>query len=153
LSANSSDPFASNVSSSGLIAAIINWYMLFTYDLVSDVTWTSANVVIWTNVELGMYLIAACLLSYQPLVKFLWQKTRWGRQSALQQPSQQTIGSKSTTYSPYRSRSWDKRLITSGDEEDYIGLATMAQFPGGAGAPRSNSRSARGIRPLLKLSI
>lgn len=33
-----------------------------------DATWNAVELVIWTNAEPGIYLVAACLMTYRPLL-------------------------------------------------------------------------------------
>lgn len=66
------------LGSVGLIAGLIALFTFSTTDAVTDNTWNAALLIIWTLVEVGMYLIAACLISYQPLAKFIWRNT-WRR--------------------------------------------------------------------------
>ncbi|OOF91917.1 hypothetical protein ASPCADRAFT_210824 [Aspergillus carbonarius ITEM 5010] len=61
------------MGSCGLVASIISLFEFFTTNATTDNTWTGALLVIWAAVEIGMYLIAACMISYQPLVKYLWR--------------------------------------------------------------------------------
>ncbi|EAW07822.1 uncharacterized protein ACLA_025390 [Aspergillus clavatus NRRL 1] len=67
------------LGSVGLIAGLIALFAVSTTNAVSDNTWSAALLLIWTMVELGMYLVASCLISYQPLAKLIWRNTwrRW----------------------------------------------------------------------------
>jgi hypothetical protein len=62
----------------GLIAGLIALFTFSTTNAVTDNTWTAALLIIWTLVEVGMYLIASCLIAYQPLAKWIWRNT-WRR--------------------------------------------------------------------------
>lgn len=110
---------------SGFIAAILCWVEYFKTDALSDITWSATTVLTWSTIEVGMYLIAPCLLSYQPLVKFLWRKTRWGQRSSVESTSQLDISGKGPSRSHYQLSCHPARLK---DDEDSIGLVTMAQY-------------------------
>ena len=56
---------------SGLVTSIIRFASFFTTDAVTDGTWASVNLMTWTVLEPGVYLIAACLLTYRPLFAYL----------------------------------------------------------------------------------
>lgn len=55
---------------SGLVASIIRFNM-FNLHTLSDGTWASAKLAIWSLVEPGVYLIAACLPSFRPVISSL----------------------------------------------------------------------------------
>lgn len=54
---------------SGLISSILRFRVFLTEDVITDTTWATADLAIWTVVEPGMYFIAACLIKLRPLVK------------------------------------------------------------------------------------
>ncbi|KAG9228946.1 hypothetical protein BJ875DRAFT_216408 [Amylocarpus encephaloides] len=56
-------------ASVGLIASIVRFQNFFHADAVTDGTMASAELMIWTVVEPGMCLIAACLLRLGPLLQ------------------------------------------------------------------------------------
>lgn len=55
----------------GLIASIIRFVGFFNTNAVTDQTWAAMDLTIWTIIETGMYLMAACFPTYRPLVKFI----------------------------------------------------------------------------------
>lgn len=61
---------------SGLIASIIRLTVTLRVTALSDGTWDSADIAIWSLVESGCYLIAACLPVLRPLylnlLKAMW---------------------------------------------------------------------------------
>ncbi|PYI04434.1 hypothetical protein BO78DRAFT_295877, partial [Aspergillus sclerotiicarbonarius CBS 121057] len=62
------------MGSCGLVASIISLWEFFTTNAIADKTWSGGLLVIWAAVEIGMYLIAACMISFQPLAKYLWRR-------------------------------------------------------------------------------
>ena len=59
------------VGSVGIIASIIRTIVFAETDPLGDVTFTNVALVQWTIIEPGMYLMAACGLSYKPLFRML----------------------------------------------------------------------------------
>ncbi|RAL07151.1 uncharacterized protein BO97DRAFT_326969, partial [Aspergillus homomorphus CBS 101889] len=57
----------------GLIASLITLFEFSRTNAVSDSTWTGALLILWAIIETGMYLIAACMISYPPLIKYIWK--------------------------------------------------------------------------------
>ncbi|KAI9035968.1 uncharacterized protein KD926_002580 [Aspergillus affinis] len=57
----------------GLVAAISSYRVISTTNASLDPTWSGAEIMFWAIIECGMYLIAPCLVSYQPLVKIMWR--------------------------------------------------------------------------------
>ncbi|KAF2737957.1 hypothetical protein EJ04DRAFT_421307, partial [Polyplosphaeria fusca] len=53
----------------GIIASIIRTVVFARTDPLVDVTFTHADLVNWSIIEPGMYLIAACALSFKPLFR------------------------------------------------------------------------------------
>ncbi|KAF2466687.1 uncharacterized protein BDR25DRAFT_163487, partial [Lindgomyces ingoldianus] len=53
----------------GIIASIIRTVVFATTDPLVDVTFTHTELVNWTIIEPGMYLLAACALSFKPLFR------------------------------------------------------------------------------------
>ncbi|PWY75520.1 hypothetical protein BO70DRAFT_398369 [Aspergillus heteromorphus CBS 117.55] len=63
--------YLSHEESLGLIATLIALFEFSTNNADSDNTWTGALLVIWAIVEVGMYLMAACMMSsFRPLGKY-----------------------------------------------------------------------------------
>lgn len=60
---------------SGLITSIIRFISFFGEDASADGPWAAAPLLVWTVVETGTYLIAACLPRYRPLANLIWTKT------------------------------------------------------------------------------
>ncbi|CAG8974076.1 hypothetical protein HYALB_00011875 [Hymenoscyphus albidus] len=60
---------------SGLVSSLIRFKNFSASDAISDGTMASAELMIWTIVEPGMCLIAACLLRFKPLLRKLIKGT------------------------------------------------------------------------------
>lgn len=60
---------------SGLISSILRFHVFFAHNASADVTWTASKLMPLTIVETGIYLIAACLLTFRPLAIYIWRKT------------------------------------------------------------------------------
>ena len=60
--------------SSGLGASIARFAAFFQRDPVGDPTWVSVELMMWTIIEVSVYLIAACLPTLRPLVVLVWDK-------------------------------------------------------------------------------
>ncbi|TVY27489.1 putative membrane protein [Lachnellula hyalina] len=54
----------------GIITAIVRFVIFLTVPLAKDLSYYGARVTIWTTVEPGVYLIAACLPSLRPLLNY-----------------------------------------------------------------------------------
>lgn len=52
----------------GMITSILRFVVFSNQDYYKDPPWYTVNLVIWTICEPGVYLIAACLLVYRPLL-------------------------------------------------------------------------------------
>ncbi|KAF2121791.1 hypothetical protein BDV96DRAFT_681862 [Lophiotrema nucula] len=55
----------------GIIASIIRTVVFSRIDPLVDVTFTHTQIVNWTIVEPGMYLLAACALSFKPIFRMV----------------------------------------------------------------------------------
>jgi hypothetical protein len=63
--------------SRGLVTSIIRFTIFFNVtDLTYDGTFISADLAIWSMVEPGIYLVAACLPTLRPLVRKLFSEVR-----------------------------------------------------------------------------
>ena len=60
----------------GLIASIFRFTKFFRNDAITDGTFSSVELMSWTIVEPGVYLIAASLPTLRPLVQRVFQSTR-----------------------------------------------------------------------------
>lgn len=54
---------------SGLVTSIIRFTTFFQKNSFVDGTWSATDLIIWTQVETGVYLISACLMTYRPLLE------------------------------------------------------------------------------------
>lgn len=59
------------IALSGLIISIIRFKTFFASNAFEDPTMTSIDLVAWTVIEPGMYLIAACLVTLRPLLQLV----------------------------------------------------------------------------------
>lgn len=60
----------------GFVSSIVRFCEFFNVAAFQDGTWSSVNLMIWTDVEPGVYLVAACLSNLRPL----WTRLRGQRQ-------------------------------------------------------------------------
>lgn len=54
---------------SGLVTSIVRFTTFFRKNSFVDGTWSAVDLIIWTQVETGVYLISACLMTYRPLLE------------------------------------------------------------------------------------
>ena len=54
---------------SGLVTSIVRFAIFFLQKHPDDGTWSAVEFLIWTQVEPGVYLISACLMTYRPLLE------------------------------------------------------------------------------------
>jgi hypothetical protein len=101
----------------------------------SDVTWSGVTVLNWGVIEVGMYLIAACLLCYQPLIKIVYSKLIKKPLTTFKSSQQTTprVASNNKWVSKNHFSIWAKsnngtrvRSVDK-DEEDALGLVSIAQ--------------------------
>lgn len=55
--------------------AIVRFVAFVTIDATADGTWSSGHLLLWTFLEPGFYLIAACLPTFRPLAVYFVNKT------------------------------------------------------------------------------
>ena len=60
----------------GLLVSLFRFVTPFHNDAVTDGTFASVDLMTWTVVERGTYLIAACLLPLRPLMEHRFQSQR-----------------------------------------------------------------------------
>lgn len=58
------------------MASIIRLTVTFRVDARYDGTWVSADLVTWSLVEPGCYLVASCLPTYRPLVADMTERLK-----------------------------------------------------------------------------
>ena len=56
-------------NASGLITSIVRFTTFFQKNSFVDGTWSAVDLIVWTQVETGVYLISACLMTYRPLLE------------------------------------------------------------------------------------
>ncbi|KAK6859568.1 hypothetical protein PG995_003204 [Apiospora arundinis] len=59
------------IGSSGLVASILRFWAFSNTNSFIDATYNAVELIIWTVVEPGIYLISACMLMYRPLLEKL----------------------------------------------------------------------------------
>jgi hypothetical protein len=59
---------------SGLISSAFRFVIFFSHDAFKDNTWTSVELLKWTDIEPGIYFIAACMPSLRPLLQVVWKR-------------------------------------------------------------------------------
>lgn len=64
---------------SGLVTSIVRFTEFFKRNSFSDGTWTAVDLIIWTQVEPGVYLISACMMTFRPLLDRVGHKDFFGR--------------------------------------------------------------------------
>ena len=74
------------------MTSIIRFTQFFQSHPFIDGTWTGVDLIIWTQVEAGVYLISACLMTYRPLLE------RLGHTSMIQKLSKHSNSSSRTTH-------------------------------------------------------
>ncbi|KAJ4300698.1 hypothetical protein N0V90_002786 [Kalmusia sp. IMI 367209] len=62
----------------GIIASIVRTIVFAQTDPLVDITYTNVALVNWTIIEPGLYLIAACALSFKPLFRMVAQALHLG---------------------------------------------------------------------------
>ncbi|ROW10487.1 hypothetical protein VMCG_02038 [Cytospora schulzeri] len=112
------------IGSIGLISSILRFVSFSNNNSFTDATWNAVELIIWTIAEPGIYLIAACLMTYRPLVDRFGSKIRAKATTQRQLSSGAslaTIGSKpggikhpkaAVTYGPARHPADDYELNT-----------------------------------------
>jgi hypothetical protein len=126
----------------GLATSILRFDSFFKGNAVADGTWASVDLMTWTLVEPDVYLIAACLPTYRPLLLDFLSKTNLLRKSGLSatgkssglQHSSQNHGSRELEGSKKYSAGFKKlgesnESINAGEVEtaDHIRLVNMAK--------------------------
>lgn len=69
-----------------MVAAIVRLVVTTSVTTLTDGTWASADIITWSQVECGCYLVASCLPTYRPFfneiiewVKFAPKPNLWKR--------------------------------------------------------------------------
>lgn len=71
------------VHDSGLITSIVRFAAFFKNNSFIDGTWAAVDLIIWTQIKTGFYLISACLPTYRPLLDRIELRGIIGRLSKL----------------------------------------------------------------------
>ncbi|KAE8357286.1 hypothetical protein BDV27DRAFT_151449 [Aspergillus caelatus] len=120
------------LDSVGFVFGLVCWVQYFITDAIADKTWSAVDIFIWSVMEAGMYLIAACLLAYQPLVSLIWRQIKKRLVGMSITKSEQA----STRDYQTGSRSHDqipdgRAFVPLSDKEEYIGLVTVTKVKQG----------------------
>lgn len=62
------------LNTSGLITSIVRFTTFFRKNSFVDGTWAAVDLIMWTQLETGVYLISACIMTYRPLL----ERVGWG---------------------------------------------------------------------------
>lgn len=62
-----------------MITCILRFVVFYRTDILSDPTWFSIEMTIWTTTESGLYLIAACLPSLRSLMPLIVKHEYFGK--------------------------------------------------------------------------
>ncbi|KAL4779048.1 hypothetical protein BJX76DRAFT_362139 [Aspergillus varians] len=58
----------------GIITSCLRFAIFYNHDALKDNTWTSVQLLKWTDIEPGIYFLAACMPSFRPLIQRLWNR-------------------------------------------------------------------------------
>ncbi|KAE8143895.1 hypothetical protein BDV38DRAFT_232267 [Aspergillus pseudotamarii] len=120
------------LGSVGFVFGLVCWVQYFITDAIADKTWSAVDIFIWSVMEAGMYLTAACLLAYQPLVSLIWRQIKKRLMGMSITKSEQgstrdyQMGSGSHDQIPD-----GRAFVPLNDKEEYIGLVTVAKVKQG----------------------
>ena len=79
----------------GLVTSIVRFTTFFTHNSFIDPSFSAVDLIIWTEIEVGVYLISACMLTYRPLLE------RIGHKASILSKLTQPTGSK-----PYNAKGY-----------------------------------------------
>lgn len=111
----------------GLVSSVVRFYAFYTTDAGSDRTWVAVDLVIWTLAETSIYLIAACLPLYRPLVRRVWRKLGL---ATVNDSTGQSGGTAVRGTLDHRDHNRFKRMKSNlDDDSDAIGLVELGGGP------------------------
>ncbi|KAI9041022.1 uncharacterized protein KD926_007438 [Aspergillus affinis] len=84
----------------GMVTSIVRCVAFFTNDPLIEGTWKSVIYLQWSIIETGVYLIAACLPCYRPLVKLAMGQRRTAVGSGYKSPGSAVSGRKDAPRCP-----------------------------------------------------
>ncbi|KAF5862064.1 hypothetical protein ETB97_012211 [Aspergillus alliaceus] len=58
----------------GIITSCLRFAIFYNHDAFQDNTWTSVQLLKWTDIEPGIYFLAACMPSFRPLLQRAWSR-------------------------------------------------------------------------------
>lgn len=59
------------VGTFGFVGSIVRFVMFFKRNSFIDGTWSAVDLIIWTQLETGTYLMSACVMTYRPILERL----------------------------------------------------------------------------------
>ncbi|KAL2827120.1 hypothetical protein BJY01DRAFT_255788 [Aspergillus pseudoustus] len=122
------------LGSVGLIASVIGFTRISTTNAVADNTWSAAQIFLWSTVEIGMYHVAACMIAYLPLARWIWDRIR-------PQPANADLNEASGV-SEYMARRRVGVRTPMGDYEDYeMGFVVDPDAERGSGGSSEGSET------------
>ncbi|PWY82062.1 integral membrane protein [Aspergillus heteromorphus CBS 117.55] len=119
------------LGSLGLISSLCRFIEFYLTDATVDGTWSATPLITWCMAECGIYLIAACLPLYRPLVRLFSRKKRSQTGTELTDTSDSKQGFNSTG-SRASGRTHYKLGSVADDEEDALGLVSYTKVEQGA---------------------
>ena len=105
------------VGSFGLVTSVLRFTSFFTNNSFTDGTYAAVELISWTEVEPGVYLISACLLTYRPLLDRI----------SFRRVADAVTGRSSKNSSASGSRFGKRLEASSTDPEMGIGLQSRAE--------------------------
>ena len=117
------------IGSMGLITSIIRLTTFFRVNSFADTTYAASELEIWTQVEPGIYLIAACLATYRPLLERLGPGRWKGRATEAEKSGY--ISHRGTGYRSRASKLSKGDTTTDDSMDDGIPLKVKSAATGG----------------------
>ncbi|KAJ5948951.1 hypothetical protein N7454_002258 [Penicillium verhagenii] len=77
----------------GIITSCLRFATFYNNNALEDNTWTSVQLLKWTDIEPGIYFLAACMPSFGPLLQRAWSRFIAPQVKSLKKSSGKTSGS------------------------------------------------------------
>ncbi|KAF7621592.1 hypothetical protein AFLA_011886 [Aspergillus flavus NRRL3357] len=120
------------LGSVGFVFGLICWVQYFITDAITDKTWSAVDIFIWSIMEAGMYLIAACLLAYQPIVSLMWKHIKKHiTGTSITKSGQGRAGGYEIGLARHDQIPDGRAFVPLSDKEEYISLVTVAKVKQG----------------------
>lgn len=119
---------------SGFISSIVRFAIFFRVNAFGDPTWASVLLIIWTTVEPGMYLIAACIPSLRPLLLHVFPstKTRHHPSNGISGDNTHKSGGPRFVMKPFSKGGVDGSLTSSSSKEGFSKLGAETDLESGS---------------------